>query len=181
MERTHLFDAALAQKLVDSIAAELNQNVNITDHKGLIIASFDKKRIGTTHEITAKKLAAGEYREFSISEEEALIYPGVRRGVNVPIIYDHVCYGVVGVTGEPSQASPPAQPSGLDGYGLPGSDQEFPSPPLHRGQRRQPGRLRRILPLQQEGGHLPPPHAGKRRRNRSCHRRQPLPRKPGFH
>ena len=109
MERTHLFDAALAQKLVDSIAAELNQNVNITDHKGLIIASFDKKRIGTTHEITAKKLAAGEYREFSISEEEALIYPGVRRGVNVPIIYDHVCYGVVGVTGEPSQASPYAR------------------------------------------------------------------------
>ena len=109
MERTHLFDAALAQKLVDSIAAELNQNVNITDHKGLIIASFDKKRIGTTHEITAKKLAAGEYHEFSISEQEALIYPGVRRGVNVPIIYDHVCYGVVGVTGEPAQASPYAR------------------------------------------------------------------------
>lgn len=109
MDRTHLFDAALAQQLVDSIAAELNQNVNITDHTGRIIASFDKKRIGTIHEITAQKLAAGEYHEFSVSALDAQHYPGVRRGVNVPIIYEDICYGVVGVTGEPTQASPYAR------------------------------------------------------------------------
>ncbi len=109
MERTHLFDAVLAQKLVDNIATELNQNVNITDHTGRIIASFDKKRIGTIHEITAQKLAAKEYHEFSISEEDARKYPGVRHGVNIPIIYDQVCYGVVGVTGDPIQASPYAR------------------------------------------------------------------------
>lgn len=51
MEHTQYFDVRLAQNLVDHIAAELGQNVNITNHKGLIIASFSKNRIGMIHEV----------------------------------------------------------------------------------------------------------------------------------
>ena len=101
MEHTQYFDVQLAQNLVDHIAAELNQNVNITNHKGLIIASFSKNRIGMIHEVAEQKLKAGEYREFAVTEEEARQYRGVRSGVNVPVLYDGICYGFIGVTGDP--------------------------------------------------------------------------------
>ncbi len=109
MEHTHYFDVRLAQNLVDHIASELNQNVNITNHTGLIIASFNKNRIGTIHEIAEQKLKAGEYREFAVTEEEARQYSGVRSGVNVPVLYDGVCYGFIGVTGDPIIATPYAR------------------------------------------------------------------------
>lgn len=109
MEHTHYFDVQLAQNLVDHIAAELNQNVNITNHKGLIIASFSKNRIGMIHEVAEQKLKAGEYVEFAVTEEEARQYRGVRSGVNVPVLYDGICYGFIGVTGDPVIAAPYAR------------------------------------------------------------------------
>lgn len=109
MEHTHYFDVRLAQDLVDHIATELNQNVNITNHTGTIIASCDRQRIGTVHEIAACKIKQGEYREFAVTEEDAQRYQGVRSGVNVPVIYDGQCYGFIGVTGEPNKAKPYAR------------------------------------------------------------------------
>ena len=109
MEHTQYFDVRLAQNLVDHIAAELGQNVNITNHKGLIIASFSKNRIGMIHEVAEQKLKAGEYQEFAVTEEEARQYRGVRSGVNVPVLYDGICYGFIGVTGDPVIAAPYAR------------------------------------------------------------------------
>ncbi|MBQ5636468.1 MAG: ATP-binding protein [Selenomonadales bacterium] len=109
MEHTQYFDVELAQNLVDHIAVELGQNVNITNHKGLIIASFNKNRIGMIHEVAEQKLKAGEYREFAVTEEEARQYRGVRSGVNVPVLYDDICYGFIGVTGDPVIAAPYAR------------------------------------------------------------------------
>ena len=109
MEHTQYFDVELAQNLVDHIAVELGQNVNITNHKGLIIASFNKNRIGMIHEVAEQKLKAGEYREFAVTEEEARQYRGVRSGVNVPVLYDDICYGFIGVTGDPAGAAPYAR------------------------------------------------------------------------
>lgn len=109
MEHTHYFDVQLAQDLVDHIATELNQNVNITNHMGRIIASVNRERIGTVHEIAARKLEAGEYREFAVTEQEASRYQGVCGGVNVPVVYDGVCYGFIGVTGEAQKATPYAR------------------------------------------------------------------------
>lgn len=109
MENTHYFDVQLAQNLVDHIATELNQSINITNHEGVIIASFNKNRIGMLHEIAAQKLKAGEYREFVVTEEEARQYEGVRSGANVPVLYDGACYGFIGVTGDPVIAAPYAR------------------------------------------------------------------------
>lgn len=109
MEHTQYFDVQLAQNLVDHIAVELGQNVNITNHTGLIIASFNKSRIGMVHEVAEQKLKAGEYREFAVTEEQARQYRGVRCGVNVPVLYDGICYGFIGVTGDPVGAAPYAR------------------------------------------------------------------------
>lgn len=109
MENTQYFDVRLAQNLVDHIATELNQNVNITNHEGLIIASFSKNRIGMIHEVAEQKLKAKEYREFVVTEEEARQYRGVRSGANVPVMYDGICYGFIGVTGDPVIAAPYAR------------------------------------------------------------------------
>lgn len=109
MEHTHYFDVQLAQNLVDHIAAELNQNVNITNHTGRIIASFNQERIGMVHEIAAEHLKEGIYEEFAVTEDEAKRYHGVCGGVNVPVVYDGVCYGFIGVTGNPKTATPYAR------------------------------------------------------------------------
>jgi len=105
----HSLDPKFAQSLVDIVASELNKNVNITNHHGVIIASFSKERIGQVHEAAAERLTSGNIEEFSVSAEDELRLRGVRRGVNVPIIFDNRCVGVIGVTGDPETAAPYAR------------------------------------------------------------------------
>lgn len=99
-------DSQFAQSLVDIIATELNKNVNITDDQGVIIASFSKERINQVHEAAARMLSTGKIREFSVSAEDEIYLSGVRRGYNVPIIFESRCVGVIGVTGDPETAAP---------------------------------------------------------------------------
>jgi len=102
-------DARFAQSLVDIVASELKKNVNITDYHGVIIASFSKERISQVHEAAAKFLKAGKIREFSVSAEDEQNMRGVRRGFNVPIMFENRCMGVIGVTGDPETAAPYAR------------------------------------------------------------------------
>ncbi|MDD4601262.1 hypothetical protein SDC9_08997 [bioreactor metagenome] len=102
-------DPKFAQSLVDIVASELNKNVNITDHHGVIVASFSKERVSQVHEAAARMLKAGKIVEFSVSEEDEKNLKGVRRGFNVPIIFDSTCVGVIGVTGDPILAAPYAR------------------------------------------------------------------------
>ncbi len=102
-------DPHFSQTLVDIVAAELNKNVNICDHKGVIIASFSKERISQVHECAANMLASGSVYEFSVTDEDCARFKGVRKGFNVPIIFDGRCAGVIGVTGEPEAAAPYAR------------------------------------------------------------------------
>ncbi|CVK17866.1 sugar diacid recognition domain-containing protein [Sporomusa sphaeroides] len=99
-------DPRFAQTLVDIVAAELNQNVNITDNHGVIIASFSKERISHIHEAAAKMLLSGPIREFSVTDKEERQLKGVRAGFNVPIMVNDCCVGVIGVSGEPHTAAP---------------------------------------------------------------------------
>lgn len=98
-----------AQSLVDIVASELNKNVNITDYNGVIIASFSKERISQVHEAAARMLKGGKIQEFSVGAEAESSMKGVRRGFNVPIIFDNKCMGVIGVTGDPENAAPYAR------------------------------------------------------------------------
>lgn len=102
-------DPRFAQSLVDIVAAELNQNVNITDNHGVIIASFSKERISHIHEAAARMLINGPIREFSVTGVEERRLKGVRQGFNVPIIFGDCCVGVIGVSGEPEIAAPYAR------------------------------------------------------------------------
>ncbi len=102
-------DAMFAQSLVDIIALELGQNVIICNNSGVIIAAYQRERISQIHECTALMLSSGDIHEFSVSEEDERRYLGVRRGFNVPIIFEGYCVGGIGVTGEPDNAAPYAR------------------------------------------------------------------------
>ena len=102
-------DARFAQTLVDIVAAELNKNVNITDEHGVIIASFSTERITQVHEIAANMLQTGVIRECAVSEEDERQWKGVRKGWNVPILFENHCVGVIGVSGEPDTSAPYAR------------------------------------------------------------------------
>ncbi|WP_245867568.1 hypothetical protein SPSIL_017990 [Sporomusa silvacetica DSM 10669] len=101
----HVLDSTFAQSLTNIIAAELNQNIIICDHHGVIIAAFDRKRISQVHEGAANMLSSGNIREFSISSADEKLLKNVRRGYDVPIVVEGRCIGVIGVTGEPEKVA----------------------------------------------------------------------------
>jgi signal transduction histidine kinase len=98
-------DSKFAQSLVDIIASELNKNVNIVNKHGVIIASFSKERIGQIHEVGVRMLRSGKIHEFSVNAEDEKQFTGVRRGFNVPIWFENECVGLIGVTGDSTEAA----------------------------------------------------------------------------
>lgn len=90
---------ALAQRLVDQVAASVAHNVNLMDAEGVIIASLDRDRVGRTHWAAAR--AASERAVVRVHAHEAR--DDVRAGVNAPLIVDGAVLGVVGVTGDPAE------------------------------------------------------------------------------
>lgn len=96
--------AALAQRLVDQVAASVAHNVNIMDAAGIIVASLDAGRVGTVH--AAAEEAARTRQIVRISEGDATDM--VRPGINSPIIMQGDVIGVVGVTGDPVEVAEPA-------------------------------------------------------------------------
>ena len=102
-------DPVFAQSLVDSIAAQLNKNVIICDKRGVIIAAYHRERIQQLHEASEIMLKSGEIYEFSVTAEDVRRLSGVRKGFNVPIVFEERCVGVIGVTGDPDEAAPYAR------------------------------------------------------------------------
>ncbi|MGG5752197.1 CdaR family transcriptional regulator [Zafaria sp. Z1313] len=95
-------DAALAQRIVDHVAPSLEQNVNIMDPTGLIVASREPGRVGRLHHAARRAARTGE---------AVAVHPGEARGgeqpgVNVPLVFDGGLLGVVGITGEPARVGP---------------------------------------------------------------------------
>ena len=84
----------LAQKMVDYIVRIIDQNVNIMDEHGIIIASADQRRIGQTHRKAVEAIQK-DRMEIVYSDED-----GMKKGVNMPFHYhDRIC-GVVGISGD---------------------------------------------------------------------------------
>ena len=46
-----VLDVELAEKIIDKLADCTDYNVNIMNDKGIIVASKDKSRVGTFHEV----------------------------------------------------------------------------------------------------------------------------------
>jgi len=87
---------ALAQKIVDNLKMTLNQQVNFMNIDGIIIASTNQDRLNTLHEGAVKVLKTKK----SLFIEYDVQFTGAKKGINMPIYFDHEIIGVIGLTGE---------------------------------------------------------------------------------
>ncbi|MDS0527121.1 helix-turn-helix domain-containing protein [Clostridium sp. SHJSY1] len=91
----------LARRIVERTMNVVNYNINIMNEHGVIIASGDKERIGTTHE--GAIIALQRKSEFNINENESKKLQGVLEGINIVIEFHNKVVGVIGITGAPKE------------------------------------------------------------------------------
>ncbi len=98
-----MIDSVFAERFIEKVTEYTNYNVNIMNEKGNIIASKDKDRVGTFHEI-AYRIIHGEDDIIVVEENDNFV--GVKSGVNMAFRYDKRKVGVIGITGEPVEVKP---------------------------------------------------------------------------
>ena len=86
----------LALKIVKDMKNIINQDLNFINTDGYIIASTNKKRIGTFHEASLKCIATKN--EIIINNDNE--YLGSKKGINIPVYLDNEIVGIIGITGE---------------------------------------------------------------------------------
>lgn len=91
----------LAQSIIERTTNVVVHNINIMNEQGIIIASGDKKRIGSRHE--GAVIALSRKNEFYVDEDQIEKLSGVSQGINLPIEFQKKIIGVIGVTGKPSE------------------------------------------------------------------------------
>lgn len=87
----------MAQSIVDRMMNVIPYNVNIMNNQGVIIASGDKKRIGQLHEGALDAISRDKLN---------LVYEdngGAKPGVNMPIYFNNILMGVIGISGDPKE------------------------------------------------------------------------------
>lgn len=94
-------DQQMAQKIVDRAMKITGVNVNVMDHRGVIIGSGDPARIDQLHEGALHVLSSQS--EVDIARDQEGRLSGVRGGVNLPIRSAGDIIGVVGITGDPEE------------------------------------------------------------------------------
>lgn len=94
-------DHHMAQKIVDRAMKITGVNVNVMDHKGVIIGSGDPSRLDQLHEGALNVLSSQGEVDIEAGQETQL--QGVRGGVNLPVYSQGEIVGVVGITGEPEE------------------------------------------------------------------------------
>jgi carbohydrate diacid regulator len=96
-----MITSELAQQIVDHILPILQQNINLMDINGTIIASGQKHRIGDFHK--GAKDAIDNGCEIAIHIDDLDRFPGAMPGFNLPITIGGQIIGVVGISGEPAE------------------------------------------------------------------------------
>jgi carbohydrate diacid regulator len=91
--------SSLAQPIVDHIIPIAQQNINIMDSRGVIIASGHKHRINTFHQ--GAKDVINNVQTVEIFPDNLEQYTGSLPGLNMPIILHDQVIGVVGISGHP--------------------------------------------------------------------------------
>jgi carbohydrate diacid regulator len=86
-----------AMQIVFDISNIINQHINMIDENGLIIASTNPERIGTFHE-AAFHIINENLDSFIIHENYE--FNGSLKGLNLPILFDNIIVGVIGITGD---------------------------------------------------------------------------------
>ena len=95
-----MIDALLAKRFIERLTQYTEYNINIMDERGIIIASKNKSRIGTFHEV-ALRIIQGEKDTIIVDDENTAF--GVKKGVNMAIYYKKRKEGVIGITGDPQE------------------------------------------------------------------------------
>ena len=89
--------ATLAQNIIDGLASVLQQQLNVFDENGIIIASTSPERIGNFHGGAARLLREGLSQLVVHWDGE---YEGALRGGNYSLDIDGEIIGAIGITGE---------------------------------------------------------------------------------
>lgn len=96
--------------LLDELAAELvevtsslvsGRTINVMDTEGIIIASTEKRRIGTFHQGAREAVLTGKL--VNIRKDQLDRYPGAKEGCNMPLRVNGSIIGVVGIYGDPDE------------------------------------------------------------------------------
>ena len=88
----------LAQQIVEAVKDICTYDINFINHKGIIFASTNPKRIGDFHEIGLKSIKSQQIIEVDSDHD----YLGTQKGVNIPFTYKGDTVAVIGISGEPS-------------------------------------------------------------------------------
>lgn len=88
----------LAETFIKRFIQYIPYQINIMNEKGIVIASSDKSRVGSFHEVAYKILKTDN---LMILTEHDTGYIGVQYGVNSAVLYHGEKAGVIGLTGNP--------------------------------------------------------------------------------
>lgn len=92
-----MLNVELAEKIIDQLTECTDYNINIMDDRGIIVASRDKSRVGTFHEIAFEIVQ----KKLEVKEVEAKDnFLGTRAGINMALEYERRIIGVLSITGE---------------------------------------------------------------------------------
>ncbi len=92
-----ILSANSANQIVRELQKLTDQQINLMDEKGMILASTDPKRIGNFHD-GAYRVITEHFPELYITGQ--METSQVRRGINLPIEVGGEIQGVIGITGD---------------------------------------------------------------------------------
>ncbi|TFE00063.1 sugar diacid recognition domain-containing protein [Jeotgalibacillus sp. R-1-5s-1] len=96
-----LYTKEIAQKIVSDTMKVIPYNINIFDHNGRVLASGDPKRLDQLHQ--GALLVLHENKTIEITDQTM---PGTLKGINMPLVVNGECIGVIGITGEVAEVRP---------------------------------------------------------------------------
>lgn len=92
----------LAKDLVEVTSRMIGgRTINIMNTDGVIIASTEHSRIGSTHQGACEVIQTG--KPVIIEKDQVARYPGAKEGYNMPLRVNGSIIGVVGMYGEPTE------------------------------------------------------------------------------
>ena len=95
-------DPQIAETIVTNLKGIINHEISLFDTAGTIIASTDRRRIGTSHD--GARLAIRTKQTISTDDDHE--YKGSKRGINVPVVFNDSVVAVVGITGRREEVEP---------------------------------------------------------------------------
>lgn len=86
----------IAERIAAQLSETINQNINLMNTKGIIIASSDPSRVGMEHG-GAKKILKEHLEVLTVEDNKT--FEGAKNGINLPIVIENEVVGIIGITG----------------------------------------------------------------------------------